>query len=83
MCISVDLPEPDGPMTATSSPGLDVERDAAKRVDGGLALAEAAGEVVGLTTGAVEFMRPSLPSRVGPATSVTALNDPDRPRDRA
>ena len=47
MCISVDLPEPDGPMTATSSPGCDVERDAAERVDGGLALAVAAGEVGG------------------------------------
>ena len=31
MCISVDLPEPDGPVTATNSPGCDVERHAAQR----------------------------------------------------
>ena len=42
MCISVDLPEPDGPMTAVSLPRLDLERDAAQRVDGRLALAVAA-----------------------------------------
>ncbi len=39
MCISVDLPEPDGPMTADELAGAHVERDAAKRLDGGLALA--------------------------------------------
>ena len=50
MCISVDLPEPDGPITATSSAARDVERDAAERVDRGLALAVAAGEVARLTT---------------------------------
>ena len=33
MCISVDLPEPDGPVTATNSPVLHVERDAAQRAD--------------------------------------------------
>ena len=33
MCISVDLPEPDGPITAVSSPD-DSERDAAQRVHG-------------------------------------------------
>ena len=31
MCISVDLPEPDGPVTATNSPRLNVERHAAQR----------------------------------------------------
>ncbi len=31
MCISVDLPEPDGPITAVSLPALDLERDAAQR----------------------------------------------------
>ena len=39
MCISVDLPEPDGPMTATSWPRSTVERHAAQRVYRGLALA--------------------------------------------
>ena len=47
MCISVDLPEPDGPITATSLRALNGERDAAERVDGGLALAVAAGHVLG------------------------------------
>ena len=45
MCISVDLPEPDGPMTATSSPGATSSRDAAQRVDRGLALAVAARQL--------------------------------------
>ena len=44
-CISVDFPDPDGPMTATSSPGLHVDRDAAQRVDRGLALSVAPDEV--------------------------------------
>ena len=39
MCMSVDLPEPDGPMTAVSLPRGDVERDAAQRVHRGVALA--------------------------------------------
>ena len=47
MCISVDLPEPDGPMTAVRRPCGDVERDAAQRVDGGVALAVAADDVAG------------------------------------
>ena len=33
MCIRVDLPEPEGPMTETNSPGLHVERDGAEGVD--------------------------------------------------
>ena len=32
MCMSVDLPEPDGPITAVSLPAADVERHAAERV---------------------------------------------------
>ena len=32
MCISVDLPEPDGPMIATYSPRSHLEVDAAQRV---------------------------------------------------
>ena len=31
MFMSVDLPEPDGPITATNSPRLDRERDAVER----------------------------------------------------
>ena len=37
MCMNVDLPEPDGPMTATNSPGSIVEIDAAQRVNALLA----------------------------------------------
>ena len=37
MWSSVDLPEPDAPMSETNSPSLDVERDAAQGVDRGLA----------------------------------------------
>ena len=35
MFIAVDLPEPDGPITATKSPCLDVEVDALQRLEGG------------------------------------------------
>ena len=42
MCISVDLPEPDGPITAVSWPAAHVERDALERVDCGVARAVAA-----------------------------------------
>ena len=35
MFIAVDLPEPDGPITATKSPRLDVEVDALQRLEGG------------------------------------------------
>ena len=45
MCMSVDLPEPDGPMTAVRLAAGDVERDAAQRVDRGVALAVAAHDV--------------------------------------
>ena len=42
MCISVLLPEPDGPMIATISPALDRDVDAAERLDD-VSLAEAVG----------------------------------------
>ena len=45
MCISVDLPEPDGPMTAVALPRCDVDGHAAKRVDRRLTLSVAAGDV--------------------------------------
>ena len=45
---SVDLPEPDGPITATSSPSSTVEADAAQRVHGGVAGAVDAGDVAQL-----------------------------------
>ena len=38
-CMSVDLPEPDGPMTAVNRPWWMSRVDAGERVDGGLALA--------------------------------------------
>ena len=47
MCMSVDLPEPDGPITAANWPGGDVEGDAAEGIDGRVALAVAAGDVAG------------------------------------
>ena len=47
MCMSVDLPEPDGPMTAVRRPSGDVDRDAAQGVDRGVALAVAADDVAG------------------------------------
>ena len=47
MCISVDLPEPEGPITAVSLPFVDPERDAAQRVDCGVAFAVPARDVVG------------------------------------
>ena len=43
--MSVDLPEPDGPMTAVSRALGDVERDAAQRVDRGVAVAVAAADI--------------------------------------
>jgi hypothetical protein len=43
---SVVLPEPDGPSSATTSPGLNVERDVAQRIDARLALAEMLGDAV-------------------------------------
>ena len=51
MCISVDLPEPDGPMTAVSRPRAMSTRDAAQRVDRGVALAVAAHDVAGRDDG--------------------------------
>ena len=51
MCISVDLPEPDGPMTAVRRPRGDVDRDAAQGVDGGVAVAVAADDVAGRDDG--------------------------------
>ena len=44
--MSVDLPEPEGPMTAVSWPRVDLQGDAAQRVDGRVALAVAARDVV-------------------------------------
>ena len=41
MCIRVDLPEPDGPMTAVSFPARHLDRHTAERVDRRLALAVA------------------------------------------
>ena len=53
MCISVDLPEPDGPITAVSLPRSTLERDAAQRVDGGVSFAETARQLMRLDDGAV------------------------------
>ena len=45
MCISVDFPEPDGPITAVSAPLGDLDGDAAECVDRRVALAVAARHV--------------------------------------
>ena len=45
--MSVDLPEPDGPMTAVNWPAGTLERDAAQGVDGGFSVAVSARERVG------------------------------------
>ena len=47
MFISVDLPEPDGPMIAVYSPRTDHQVDAAQRLDGLAAHAIATGEALG------------------------------------
>ena len=47
MCIRVDLPEPDGPMIAREAAALEADADADQGVDGGVALAVAAGDVGG------------------------------------
>ena len=44
--MSVDLPEPDGPITVVSCASADVERDPAQGVDGRVALAVAAGDIL-------------------------------------
>ena len=53
MCISVDLPEPDGPMTATYSPSSMLGVDPAQRVDpdraGVVGLADPASSMIALT----------------------------------
>ena len=48
MCMSVDLPEPDGPMIAAKRAGREVDGDAGQGIDGGLALAVAAAQILRL-----------------------------------
>ena len=62
MCISVDLPEPEGPITAVSSPRGNRERDAAERVHGRVAGAVAAGEA-GRSDDGAGLLRPSRGGR--------------------
>ena len=58
-CRRVDLPEPDGPMSATNSPGWTVQRDAAQRLDTGLAerydfVRSRASRIAGASAGSVD-----------------------------
>ena len=46
MCISVDLPEPDGPMMAVNVPAREVDAHAAEGVDRAGSFAEAACELM-------------------------------------
>ena len=64
MCISVDLPEPDGPITATQLAPRHLERDAAQGVHGRGALAVVALEVARAHRDAVA-RRLSYLSRLG------------------
>ena len=48
MCISVDLPEPEGPMIAVKRSRSKSTLTSRQRVDGGVALAVAAADVAGL-----------------------------------
>ena len=57
MCISVDLPEPEGPMTVVSLPRSTPSVDPAQRIDCCLALAVAACDCVRLDDGAVRPVR--------------------------
>ena len=65
MCISVDLPEPDGPMIAVRSPCGMSRETPCSACDGRLALAVDAGQVAArATTAAVaRSSRPTLPDR--------------------
>ena len=85
-CSRVDLPEPDGPSSATISPGCDVEVDAAQHLDGDVALGEAALEPAGLedrlthsaAPGPGRCWPPSAPGRGSRGTSGPASIDDDR-----
>ena len=59
--MSVDLPEPDGPMIAAKRPAGKSTRDAGERVHGGLALAVAAAEILAWTSVWEPFSRPGSP----------------------
>ena len=81
MCISVDLPEPDGPMMAVRRPSWIVERDAAQRVDGGVAVAVAARDVFAHGRSVCRVLRallvgPARPEALRPARSVFQLHRP-------
>ena len=69
MCISVDFPEPGRAHHGGELAFCDLERDAAKRIDGGLALAVAAGHVRG---------RRQRPDRASPPRAVRRPLLPER-----
>ena len=62
MCISVDLPEPDGPITAVALPGAMFDRDAAQGVDRRVPFSVAAGHVASDDDGPVVGSRSFLPA---------------------
>ena len=82
MCISVDLPEPDGPMTAVRRPSAMSTRDAAQGVDGGVALAVAADDVARGDDGVRGDERARAGGRRSAwrgGSSVRGLHGPSRP----
>ena len=81
MCISVDLPEPDGPMIAAKrAPGKPtVTSD--ERVHGGLALAVAAAQILGLDDRSRAV--PAVENSTGERVSRDPLSAVEARRDRA
>ena len=68
MFISVDLPEPDGPMMATNSPRIDAKVDARERADLDLAHRVDLGQAVDLDD-LIRHYRPPPPPPPPPRTS--------------
>ena len=71
MFISVDLPEPDGPMMATNSPVVDAQVDAVERAHFDLAEVVDLDELADLDDGAVATS--ASPASAAPAAARTAL----------
>ena len=72
-CSSVDLPDPEGPMTAVNVPRLEAERHAVERTDRAVAGAEVADQGVELESGhAIQGPSPSPSCRWGAAETCSS-----------
>ena len=76
MCMRVDLPEPDGPITAVALRRRDVDRHPAEGVDGGIPFSVSARHVVCSDDRAVWRSHSSHPA---PSTQLRARNDTSSP----